>query len=138
MTYLIPHFLHIRIILNDDGVLDVAAGWRRCPVLLTIVIGRAAHAATVQENLECRTQMAGARFQMHTVSITVETFRENHAVEWAIEFDIDAHVSLLALHLQMLDLRTVVWRTQWPWILRHLIVTRMLGNLWRCTVDWRL
>lgn len=102
------------------------------------MIGRTAHAATVQEYLECRTQMPGARFQMHTVSVTVETFGENHAVERAIEFNVDAHVSLLALHLQMLDLRTVVRRSQWPRIVRHLIVARMLRNLWRCSIDWRL
>lgn len=123
MTHLIPNLLHIRIILNDDGVFNVASRWRRCTVLLTVVIRRTAHAATVQENLEGRTQMAGARFQMHTVSITVEAFGENHAVKRTIEFDVDAHVSLFALHLQMLNLRTVVRCAQRPRIVRHFVVT---------------
>lgn len=123
MTHLIPNLLHIRIILNDDGVFNVASRWRRCTVLLTVVIRRTAHATTVQENLERRTQMAGAGFQMHAVSITVETFGENHAVKRTIEFDVDAHVSLFALHLQMLNLRTVVWCAQRPWIVRHFVVT---------------
>lgn len=117
MTYLIPDFLHVRIVLNDDGIFDVASRWRRCTVLLTVVIGRTAHAATIEENLESCTQMAGAWFQMHTMSITVETFGENHAIEWTIEFNVDAHMSFFALHLQMLNLWTVIWCSQRPWII---------------------
>lgn len=51
--------------------------------------------------------MAGAGFQMDAVRIRVEAFAENHTVERSIEFDVHPHVCLLALHLQMLDLRGV-------------------------------
>lgn len=60
--------------------------------------------------------MAGTRFQMHAVLIAVESLREDHPVEGSIEFDVDAHVRLLALHLQMLDLGAIVRGRQGPWV----------------------
>lgn len=80
------------------------------------MVRRAAHAAAVQEDLEGRTQVASARLQMHAVRIAVESLREDHSVEGSIEFDVDAHVRLLALHLQMLDLGAVVRGREGPWV----------------------
>lgn len=98
------------------------------------MIGRTAHAATVQKDFEGGAQMAGAWFQMYTMAIAVETFRENHAVEWTIEFNVHTHMSLFALDLQIFDLRTVVGCAQWPWIIwGDLIVFRR----WWCAVDRR-
>lgn len=51
ITYLIPNFLYIWIVLDDDGVLHIAARRCWCSVLL-LMIGRAAHAAAVQEDFE--------------------------------------------------------------------------------------
>lgn len=78
------------------------------------MVRRAAHAAAIQEDLEGRTQMTGAGFQMHTVRVTVESLREDHSVEGSIEFDVDAHMRLLALHLQVLDLGAIVRGRQGP------------------------
>lgn len=58
--------------------------------------------------------MTGTRFQVHAMRIAVVALGEDHAVERTIEFDVDAHVRLLALHLQMLDLRAVVRSAQRP------------------------
>lgn len=98
-AYLIPNFLHIRIILNDYRVFHIAA--RRCwsAKLLTIVICRTAHTAAVQENFKCRAQMSTARFHMHTMSIAVISFREDHAIERSIKFNVHTHVRFLALNL---------------------------------------
>jgi len=71
------------------------------------VVRRGAHAARVEEDLEGRAQVAGAGFQVHAVRIRVEAFAEDHTVERPIELDVHAHVRLLALHLQMFDLRGV-------------------------------
>lgn len=84
--------------MNNNRVLNIAARRRRCAKLL-LMIGRAAHAATVQEYFEGSAQMAGTRFQMHTMSVAVESFRENHAIKWPIEFDVDPHMGFFALHL---------------------------------------
>jgi len=65
--------------------------------------------------------VAGSRFQVHTVGITVETLGEDHAVEGPVELDVHPHVGLLALHLQVLDLRTVVGAGQGPGLLGHIV-----------------
>ena len=44
---------------------------------------------------------------MNTVSVRVESLAEDHAVERPIELDVHSHVRLLALYLEMLDLRRV-------------------------------
>jgi len=104
---LIPHFLHVRVVLHDNRILHVTAGWRRGTISRNIVIRRRAHAARVEEDLEGRAQVTGAWFEMHAMRIRVEALAEDHTVERPIEFDVHPHVRLLALHLQMLDLRGV-------------------------------
>lgn len=58
--------------------------------------------------------MTGTRLKMHAVRVTVESLREDHSVEGSIEFDVDAHMRLFALHLQVLDLGTIVVSGQGP------------------------
>jgi len=53
---------------------------------------------------------------MNAVGITVVAFGEDHAVKGTIEFNVDPHVSLLALHLQVLDLWLIARLTDGPWI----------------------
>lgn len=96
---LIPDFLHVRVVLDDDGVLDVTTTRSGSSVTGGVVIGRRRHAAAVEEDLEGRTQMSGSWFQVDAVGIAVEPFGEDHAVEGSVEFDVDTHVCLLALHL---------------------------------------
>lgn len=107
LSRLIPHFLHVRVVLYDDRILHVAAGWRRGSVSRDVVIRRRAHAARVEEDLEGRAQMTGAGFEMHAMRIRVEALAKYHTVERPIEFDVHPHMCLLALHLQMLDLRSI-------------------------------
>jgi len=106
--------LNVWIVLYDDGVLDVAARWCWSAVLIGIVVGRARHAAAVEEDLEGRAEMSSAWLHMHAVLVAVEALGEDHAVERPIELDVDAHVRLLALHLKVLDLRIVGGGSQRP------------------------
>lgn len=95
------------------------------------MIGRGAHTAGVEEDLEGGAEVTSARFQMNTVRIGIESLAEDHPVERTIELDVDAHVSLLALHLQMLDLGRI-GRGERP----VLLGTSVRAS--RCTVlSWR-
>lgn len=49
--------------------------------------------------------------------IAVESLGEDHPIERSIEFNINTHMCLLALHLQMFYLWHVGC-SQWPWIVR--------------------
>lgn len=73
---LIPDFLHVGVVLYDDGVLYVAATGRWSSVATTAVVGRRGHATTIQEDLEGSTQVPRARLQVYTVWIAVETWTE--------------------------------------------------------------
>jgi len=53
--------------------------------------------------------VASTGLQVDTVRIRVEALAEDHTVERSIELDVYPHMRLLALHLQMLDLRSI-WR----------------------------
>lgn len=106
--------MDVWIVLNDDGVLDVATRRRWCAVLIGVVVGRAGHSAAVQEDLESGAEMTGTGFHMHAVVVTVEALREDHSVEGTIELNVDTHVRLLALHLEVFDLWVVRCGSQRP------------------------
>jgi len=53
---------------------------------------------------------------VNAVGVAVVALGEDHAVEGSIEFDVDPHMSLLALHLQVLDLWLIARLTDGPWI----------------------
>lgn len=55
---------------------------------------------------------------MNTVRVAVMSLGEDHSVERSIEFDIDTHVRLLALDLQILNLRLVARLANRPLIFR--------------------
>jgi hypothetical protein len=72
---LVPHFLHIWIVLDYDGVLDVAAAGCGCPIhTRCVVIRRGRHTAAVQVDLEGGAEMSRAWLQMHAVRVTVEPY----------------------------------------------------------------
>lgn len=99
MFYLIPNFLHVWVVLNDDCVFHVTSGRCWSAILIGIVIRRARHTAAVEEDLEGGTQVTSAWLHVNAVRVTVESLREDHAIEWTVELDVDTHVCLLALHL---------------------------------------
>lgn len=88
------------------------------------MVRRARHAAAVEEDLECGTEMTGAGFHVNAVLVAVEALREDHAVERPIELDVDAHVRFLALHLEVLYLRVVGGGAQGP----RLVAMRTAGR----------
>lgn len=130
LSRLIPHFLHVRIVLYDDRILHVAAGRRRGSVSRDIVIRRRTHAARVEEDLEGRAQVTGAGFEVNAMRIRVKALAKDHTVKRPIELDVHPHMCLLALHLQMLDLRSV-GRRQRP----VLLVNRRRAVLSRGPID---
>lgn len=141
---LVPHFLHVRIVLHNDRVFHVAPRRRRGAIGSHVVVRRRAHAARVEEDLEGRAQMAGAGLQVDAVWIRVETLAEDHTVERPIEFNVHPHVRLFALHLQMLDLRGVGRRQRpiffvsgWWTILSRGPVDRSVFQRQRTAVDQR-
>lgn len=135
VIYLIPDFLHIWIILNNDSILNIWS-WR-CwsTILICIVVCWARHAARVEEDFKCGTQMSSPWFHVHAMLIAVEAFREDHTVEWTIEFDVHSHVCFFALNLKMFNLRIVWGACKRPrlfamtWGLRHWCT-------W-CSINWR-
>lgn len=141
---LIPNLLDVRIVLNDYRVLDVTSGRSRRPISRSIVIGRAAHAARIQEDLEGRAQVASSWLEMNAVRIRVESFAEYHPIERTIELDVHSHVSFFALNLKMLDLRRVrrserpiflcTMRLWWP-ILRWGPINGSVLQRQRATID---
>lgn len=113
---LIPHFLHVGVVLNDNGVLYVATGRRRRPISCHVVISGRAHPAGVQEDFEGSAEVTCSWFQVDAMGIRVEALAEYHSVERPVELDVHSHVRLLALHLQVFNLRRVRGR-QWPILL---------------------
>ena len=102
---LVPHLLDEGVVLDDDRILHKAAGG----VGLAVGLGVAAagHPAPVQEDLEGGGDRAGAGGQVDTVGVTVEPLAEDHPVEGSVELDVDPDAGLLALDLDVLDLRQV-------------------------------
>lgn len=76
LASLIPNLLHVRVVLDDDGVLHVTAAGR-----LSVTghgpaaagTARRRHAAAVQQYLERGAQVTGAGFHVHAVRIAVVT-----------------------------------------------------------------
>ena len=102
---LVPHLLHQGVVLDDDGVLHEAAG--RVGLAVCLRIATATHAAAVEENLKAGRNAARAGREVVTVGVAVESFTEDHPVERAVELDVDPDARLLALNLDIHDLREV-------------------------------
>ena len=80
------------------------------------LVGGRSHSASVEVNIESGAKLTGSRANVNAIGIAVVSLGENHSVEWPIEFNVDAHVSLFALHLQVLDLRLIARLTDGPLI----------------------
>ena len=102
---LVPHLLHQGVVLDDDRVLHEAPGG--VGLAEGLGVAAAGHAATVQEDLEGGGDGAGAGGQVDTVGVAVEALAEDHPVEGPVELDVDPDAGLLALDLDILDLRQV-------------------------------
>ena len=102
---LVPDLLHQGVVLDDDRVLHIAPRWVGLAVSLGVSTAR--HAATIEEDLEGGSDGAGAGPQVDTVGIAVEAFAEDHPIEGSVELDVDSDAALLALDLDILDLRQV-------------------------------
>ena len=116
-TGLVPHFLHKRVVLDDDGVLDKSSGRRRRSISAALV-GRRSHAARVEVDVESGAQLAGSRPDVNAVGIAVVSLAEDHSVKGPVELDVDPHVRLFALDLKVLDLRLIAGLADGPSVLR--------------------
>ena len=80
------------------------------------LVGRGSHAARVEVDVKSGTQLPRAGSNVDAVGVAVVAFGEDHTVERSVEFNVDPHVSLLALHLQVLDLWLIARLADGPWI----------------------
>lgn len=78
------------------------------------LVGGGCHATSVEINIESGAKLSGTGSDMNAVGITIMTFGEDHSVEWPVEFNVDSHVRLFALNLQVFDLWLVTRCTNWP------------------------
>lgn len=62
------------------------------------------------------------------------TFREYDSIERPVELDVDTHVRLLALHLQMLDLDRVRHDLQRPGLVVRALQLASAGRQWQAHV----
>lgn len=156
---LVPHFLHERIVLDDDGVLDEGSRRRRssesgnslfCPmerdrwmivrrmIRATIhLVGGGGHAARVEVDVEGSAELSGTGTDVNAIRVAVVALREDHAVERPVELHVHPHVRLLALHLQVLDLRLVARRADRPRVVRARGDGSLAGELRRHAVRGR-
>ena len=70
---LVPDLLELRVVLDDDGVLDEAALRRRRP---EAVVDVGAHAARAQRDVERHLRLPQARRHVHAVHVRVVTGTE--------------------------------------------------------------
>ena len=63
------------------------------------LVGRRGHSASVEVNIEGGAKLTRSRANVNAVGVAVMSRGEDHSVEWSIEFDVDTHVRLFALHL---------------------------------------
>lgn len=87
LARLVPDLLHVRVVLDDDRVLHVAATGS-LPVTGHGTGSRTAgrcHSAAVQKYLERGAQMPGAGFHVHAMWIAVEACEQTHArYRWSL------------------------------------------------------
>ena len=55
------------------------------------------------KNLRLYLSLSKSRRNMHTINVTVMSFRENHAIKRSIKRDSNSHHILFTLDLQILD-----------------------------------
>jgi hypothetical protein len=80
------------------------------------LVGGGCHSASVEVNIEGGAKLTRSRADVNAVGIAVVSLGEDHSVEWAVEFNVDTHVRLFTLDLQILDLGLVAWLTDGPLI----------------------
>jgi len=83
---------------------------------LFYLVGRWCHSACVEVNIEGGAKLTRSRADVNAVGIAVVSLWEDHSVEGSVEFNVDTHVRLFTLDLQILDLGLVTWLTNWPLI----------------------
>jgi len=108
---LIPHLLHLRIVLDDDDVLEVGSctsAARLVAITLAIVVRIASGAALMESNIEAGRAATQSRRQVDAVHVAVVTLGEDDAIEGFVELDEHLHAVLLALDVQGHDLGHVL------------------------------
>lgn len=111
---LVPDLLHLRVVLDDDDVLEVRAGTGIGSVAVQPVLRVAGRAARVYADLEIYRSPAQAGGQVHAVSVTVMALAEHDPVERFVETQEHLHRVLLALDVQRHDLGHVRGRAVRP------------------------
>lgn len=97
---LVEDLLHLRVILDHDGIFNVKSGClARLLDKLALIGARGGHSTGAEKDVEVRRQMTRTGRQMHALRIVVVALREDQTVKRTIEFDVNTHVVLLALYV---------------------------------------
>uniref|UniRef100_A0A2M4D382 Putative secreted protein n=1 Tax=Anopheles darlingi TaxID=43151 RepID=A0A2M4D382_ANODA len=109
---LIPHLLHLRIVLQHDDVLEVRAGVGVGTGVSVVqdVVRVAGRTALVDTDVEAGRRLAEPGRQMNAVDVAVVALGEDDAEEGLVELDVHLHALLFALHVQRHDLGHVLER----------------------------
>lgn len=104
---LIPYFLNLRVVLNNDSVLKEGATARLRAVPIKTVLCVASCSTRVDANVEVDAGLSGVGSQVDAVSMTVVSFGEDDAIEGLVKLDSYFHQILFALDVQVDDFRSV-------------------------------
>lgn len=104
---LIPHLLHLRIILNDNDVLKVRARASFRSIAIQSVVGVACGATCMNANVKGGRCASETGRQMNAVDVAVVSLRENDAIEGFVELQENFHPFLFALYVQCDDFRSI-------------------------------
>jgi hypothetical protein len=127
---LVPHFLHLRVVLDHYDVLEVGTrtGLRAVPVQTIFGVPRGT--TRVDPDLEMCGRPAQTGRKVDTMDITVVTLAEDNPVEGFVKTDVHLHQVLLALDVERDDLGHV-WNRRGPDIAaatsRAILVHRLFG-----------
>ena len=107
LARVVVHLLHVGVVLDDDGVLEVGSAARVAAHPVEAVLGVALGAAAVDADVEVGLLLAAVLAQVHALALAVVALAEDDPVEHLVELDAHLHQVLLALHLQVDDLGDV-------------------------------
>jgi len=114
LARLVPNLLHLRVVLDDDDVLEVRAGPGVGAVPVQAVLRVAGRAARVYADLEVDGSAAEPGGQMDAVAVAVVALAEHDPVERLVEAQEHLHRVLLALDVQRHDFGLVGGRGAGP------------------------
>lgn len=110
---LIPNFLDLWVILNDDSVFKESAASSLSSIAVETILSVSSCATRVNSNVKVDGILSWIWVQVNTVSVTVVSFGEDDSVESLVKLNGDFHEVFLTLDIQVNDLRSIRSK-KWP------------------------